>query len=68
MSKPVLRAQIQALHCGKQIGSYVGLIPSEDSSSGHQWLKSYYYEQWIRLLDAGEKLWAFLEIFGRAGD
>src|ERR1700691_121762 len=22
--------------CGKQIGSYVGLIPSEDSSAGHQ--------------------------------
>jgi transposase len=23
-------------HCGKQIGSYVGLIPSEDSSAGRQ--------------------------------
>jgi transposase len=22
--------------CGKQIGSYIGLIPSEDSSAGHQ--------------------------------
>jgi transposase len=22
--------------CGKQIGSYVGLIPAEDSSAGHQ--------------------------------
>jgi len=26
----------ERFHCGKQIGSYVGLIPSEDSSAGHQ--------------------------------
>ena len=26
----------ERFQCGKQIGSYVGLIPSEDSSAGHQ--------------------------------
>jgi transposase len=26
----------ERFHCGKQIGSYVGLIPSEDSSAGRQ--------------------------------
>ena len=26
----------QRFGCGKQIGSYVGLIPAEDSSAGHQ--------------------------------
>ncbi len=26
----------QRFQCGKQIGSYVGLIPAEDSSAGHQ--------------------------------
>src|ERR1700687_891766 len=26
----------QRFRCGKQIGSYIGLIPSEDSSAGHQ--------------------------------
>ena len=26
----------QRFQCGKQIGSYLGLIPSEDSSAGHQ--------------------------------
>jgi transposase len=26
----------EQFQCGKQIGSYVGLIPSEDSSAGHQ--------------------------------
>src|SRR5277367_4059104 len=26
----------ERVQCGKQIGSYVGLIPSEDSSAGHQ--------------------------------
>ena len=26
----------QRFHCGKQIGSYVGMIPSEDSSAGKQ--------------------------------
>jgi transposase len=26
----------ERLRCGKQIGSYVGLIPCEDSSAGHQ--------------------------------
>jgi hypothetical protein len=28
--------------CGKQIGSYVGLIPSEDASAGHQRLGSHH--------------------------
>ena len=27
---------VERFKCGKQIGSYVGLIPSEDSSAGHQ--------------------------------
>lgn len=26
----------ERFHCGKQTGSYVGLIPSEDSSAGRQ--------------------------------
>jgi transposase len=26
----------ERFRCGKQIGSYIGLIPSEDSSAGHQ--------------------------------
>ena len=27
---------VERFQCGKQIGSYVGLIPCEDSSAGHQ--------------------------------
>ena len=28
----------ERFHCGKQVGTYVGMIPSEDSSAGKQWL------------------------------
>src|SRR5262249_21337373 len=28
----------ERFHCGKQIGTYVGMVPSEDSSAGKQWL------------------------------
>ena len=42
----------QRFGCGKQIGSYVGLIPAEDSSAGHQRLG--------RITKQGSRLLRFL--------
>jgi transposase len=41
--------------CGKQIGSYVGLIPSEDSSAGHQRLRNITSKAVLCCVSCGEK-------------